>query len=99
MSPSRSTGFLEPDNGACERAVKPVAIGRRNWLFAGSDKGGQTAAILVGLCTTCKGLGIDPQAYLRDVLARISTHPAKRLDELLPDRWEELRRAGDAAPD
>lgn len=92
-------GFLELDNGACERAFKPVALGRKNWLFAGSDKGGQTAAILMSLCTTCKDLGIDPQAYLRDVLDRISTHPAKRIDELLPDRWQELRRAGDAAPD
>ena len=92
-------GFLELDNGACERAFKPVAIGRRNWLFAGSDKGGQTAAVLMSLCMTCKDRGIDPQAYLRDVLDRISTHPAKRIDELLPDRWQELRRAGDAAPD
>ena len=91
-------GFLELDNGACERAFKPVALGRKNWLFAGSDKGAQTAAILMSLCTTCKSLGIDPQAYLRDVLGRISTHPAKRIDELLPDRWQELRRAGDAAP-
>jgi transposase len=92
-------GFLELDNGACERAFKPVAIGRKNWLFAGSDKGGQTAAVLMSLCTTCKDLGIDPQAYLRDVLDRISTHPAKRIDELLPDRWQELRRAGGAGPD
>jgi hypothetical protein len=92
-------GFLELDNGACERAFKPVALGRKNWLFAGSDKGGQTAAILMSLCTTCKSLGIDPQAYLSDVLGRISTHPAKRIGELLPDRWQELRRAGDAAPD
>jgi transposase len=86
-------GFLELDNGASERAFKPVALGRKNWLFAGSDKGGQTAAILMSLCTTCKGRGIDPQAYLRDVLDRISTHPARRIDELLPDRWQELRRA------
>jgi transposase len=50
------------------------------------------------LCTTCKSLGIDPQAYLRDLLDRISTHPAKRITELLPDRWQELRRAGDAEP-
>jgi transposase len=92
-------GFLELDNGACERAFKPVALGRKNWLFAGSDKGGQTAAILMSLCTTCKSLGIDPQAYLRDVLSRISTHPAKRIDELLPDRWQELRRPDEAAPD
>src|SRR5262249_62006886 len=68
------------------------------WLFVGSDKGGETAAVLMSLCTTCKDLGIDPQAYLRDVLDRISTHPAKRIDELLPDRWQELRRAGGAAP-
>jgi transposase len=86
-------GFLELDNGACERAFKPVAIGRKNWLFAGSDKGGQTAAVLMSLCTTCKDLGIDPQAYLRDVLERISTHPARRIDELLPDRWQKLRAA------
>ena len=70
-------GYLELDNGAWERAFKPVAIGRKNWLFAGSDKGGQTAAVLMSLCTTCKDLGIDPQAYLRDVLDRISTHPAQ----------------------
>jgi transposase len=89
-------GFLELDNGECERAFKPVGIGRRNWLFAGSDKGGQTAAILMSLCTTCKKLGIDPQVYLRNVLERISTHPAKRIDELLPDRWQELRRVGTA---
>jgi hypothetical protein len=92
-------GFLELDNGACERAFKPVGIGRRNWLFAGSDKGGETAAVLMSLCMTCKNLGIDPQAYLRDVLDRISTHPAKRITELLPDRWQELRRAGDTEPD
>jgi transposase len=92
-------GFLELDNGECERAFKPVGIGRRNWLFAGSDKGGQTAAVLMSLCATCKALGIDPQAYLRDVLDRISTHPAKRIAELLPDRWQELRQAGNAATD
>ena len=68
-------GFLEIDNGASERAMKPVALGRKNWLFAGSDEGGKTAATLMSLCTTCKDLGIDPFAYLRDVLDRVSTHP------------------------
>jgi transposase len=92
-------GFLELDNGACERAFKPVALGRKNWLFAGSDKGGQTAAVLMSLCTTCKELEINPEAYLRDVLDRISTHPARRLEELLPDRWKALREAGAAAKD
>jgi transposase len=90
-------GFLELDNGACERAFKPVALGRKNWLFAGSDNGGQTAAVLMSLCTTCKNLGINPEAYLRDVLDRISTHPARLIEELLPDRWQALRQAGDAA--
>ena len=90
-------GYLELDNGASERALKPVAIGRKNWLFAGSDKGGETAAVLMSLCTTCKDLGVDPQAYLRDVLDRVSTHPARRIEELLPDRWKALRQAGDAA--
>ncbi len=90
-------GYLELDNGASERALKPVAIGRRNWLFAGSDKGGETAAVLMSLCTTCKDLGINPQAYLRDVLDRVSTHPARRIEELLPDRWQALRQAGDDA--
>src|SRR4029078_3564794 len=84
-------GFLELDNGACERAFKPVALGRKNWLFVGRDKGGETAAVLMSLCTTCKDLGIDPQAYLRDVLNRISTHPARRIEELLPDRWRGAR--------
>jgi transposase len=81
-------GFLEIDNGASERAMKPVALGRKNWLFAGSDEGGKTAATLISLCTTCKDLGIDPFAYLRDVLDRVSTHPNSRIEELLPDRWK-----------
>jgi transposase len=92
-------GFLELDNGACERAFKPVALGRKNWLFVGSDRGGETAAVLMSLCTTCKNLGIDPQAYLRDVLDRISTHPARRIEELLPDRWQALRQTGESAKD
>jgi transposase len=59
-------------------------------LFAGSDKGGQTAAILISFTATCKALGIDPFAYLSDVLNRISTHPNRRIHELLPDQWEKL---------
>ena len=81
-------GSLEIDNGASERALKPVALGRKNWLFAGSDEGGKTAATLMSLCTTCKDLGVEPFAYLRDVLDRVSTHPNSRIEELLPDRWK-----------
>jgi transposase len=89
-------GFLEIDNGASERALKPVALGRKNWLFAGSDEGGKTAATLMSLCTTCKELGIEPFAYLRDVLARVSTHPHSRIAELLPDRWKPAKAAAAA---
>jgi hypothetical protein len=65
---------------------------RKNWLFFGSEGGGATAAILFSLTETCKLLGVEPWAYLRDVLDRVSTHPARRIDELLPDRWEAIRR-------
>jgi transposase len=86
-------GFLAIDNNARERAVKPVALGRRNWLFAGSEGGGRTAAILFSLASTCKALRIGPFGYLRDVLDRVCTHPARRIADLLPDRWQ-ARRSG-----
>jgi hypothetical protein len=89
-------GFLEIDNGASERAMKPVALGRKNWLFAGSDEGGRTAATLMSLCATCKDLGVEPFAYLRDVLDRVSTHPQSRIEELLPDRWKSAESADPA---
>jgi hypothetical protein len=60
-------------------------------MFYGSDNGGQTAAVLTSLIATCKGLGIDPFAYLRDLFARISSHPQSRLGELLPDQWKATR--------
>ena len=82
------SGALEIDNNASERALRTVALGRKNWLFAGSDAGGKTAATLISLCMTCKTLGVEPWAYLRDVLDRVSTHPNSRIEELLPDRWK-----------
>lgn len=84
-------GDLEIDNNAAERSLRGVAVGRKNWLFFGSDAGGRTAAILTSLITTCKRLDIDPFAYLRDIFERISAHPAKRLSELLPDQWKAAR--------
>lgn len=62
---------------------------RKNWLFAGSEGGGRAAAILFSIVTTCKALKVDPFAYLRVVLERICTHPARRVAELLPDRWSD----------
>lgn len=89
-------GDLEIDNNGAERSLRGVAVGRRNWTFFGSDNGGRTAAVLTSLVATCKRHHIDPFAYLRDVLARISTHPQNRLEELLPDHWLAARATATA---
>jgi hypothetical protein len=78
--------YLAIDNNAVENALRPIAVGRRNWLHLGSDRGGRTAATLMSLVQSCKRNGNEPFAYLRDVLERVSTHPASRVDDLLPDR-------------
>jgi hypothetical protein len=75
-------------NNAAERALRGIALGRRAWLFAGSDRGGERAAAMYTLIATAKLNDIDPQAWLADVLARIADHPASRLDELLPWHWK-----------
>ena len=74
-------------NNAAERALRGIALGRKSWLFAGSDRGGQRAAAMYSLVVTAKMNDVDPQAWLADVLARIAGHPAHRLDELLPWNW------------
>jgi hypothetical protein len=74
-------------NNAAERALRGVCLGRKSWLFCGSDRGGQRAAIMYSLIGTAKLNNVDPQAWLADVLARIADHPASRLDELLPWNW------------
>ena len=80
-------GRLEIDNNAAERSIRPLALGRKNYLFAGSDAGGERAAAIYSLIETAKLNGIDPEAYLRDVIARIADHPINRIDELLPSNW------------
>jgi transposase len=94
---SAFTRFLDDgrvclSNNAAERGLRGIAIGRKSWLFAGSDRGGQRAAAMYSLIITAKMNDIDPQAWLADVLARIAEHPAHRIDELLPWNW---RRPGD----
>lgn len=75
------------DNNTAERAVRPLAIGRKNWLFVGSPNGGKAAAVLFSLVQTCRRLGIDPQEYLEDIMRRIMDHSSQKLHELLPDQW------------
>jgi hypothetical protein len=77
-------GDLAIDNNASENALRRVALGRRNWLFCGSDNGGHTGAILFSLIATCQRHHVEPFTYLRDVLTRIAAHPMSRLAELLP---------------
>ena len=74
-------------NNAAERALRGIALGRKSWMFCGSDRGGQRAAAMYSLIVTAKMNNIDPQAWLADVLARIAGHPASKIDELLPWHW------------
>jgi transposase len=80
-------------NNAAERALRGIAIGRKSWLFAGSDRGGERAAAMFTLIETAKLNGVDPQAWLADVLGRINDHPASRLDQLLPWHWKSAEQA------
>jgi len=80
-------GRLEMTNNAVERAIRPLAMTRKNYLFAGSDSGGIRAAAMYTLIETTKMNGLDPEAYLRDIIARIADHPINRIAELLPWNW------------
>ncbi len=79
-------------NNAAERALRPLCLGRRSWLFAESDRGGVRAAAMYTLIGTAKLNDVDPQAWLADVLARIAGMPQSRLHELLPWKWQEHSR-------
>ena len=84
-------------NNAAERSLRGIAVGRKNWTFAGSDAGGRRAAAVYSLIETCKLNDIDPQAWLADILARLPDHPAKKVDELLPWNWKARQLAATAA--
>lgn len=82
-------GRLEIDNNIAERAIRPIAIGRKNWLFAGSEAGGERAAAIYSVIETAKMNGLEPQAYITDVIAKIAADwPAARWDELMPWNWQ-----------
>ncbi len=75
-------------NNAAERALRRIACGRKSWMFCGSDRGGQRAAVMYSLIATCRMNNVDPEAWLRDVLARLPEHPASKIDHLLPWNWK-----------
>ena len=87
-------GRLEMSNNAAERGIRPLALGRKNYLFCGSDAGGQRAACLYTIIETAKMNGINPEAYLADVLTPIADHPIRQIDALLPWRWAPSQTAG-----
>jgi hypothetical protein len=84
-------GDLEIDNNGTERAIRGVAVGRNNWVFFGSDRGGKTAAVLRSFVASCQRAGVEPFAWFKDVLSRIADHPISRLTELLPHNWAAAR--------
>src|SRR5882724_9424956 len=90
-------GRLCMSNNAAERELRGIAVGRRNWTFAGSDEGGRRAAAIYTLIATAKLNDVDPQAWLADVLARLQDHPAKRIHEFLPWNWRQQHSAAEAA--
>jgi len=85
-------GRLKPDNNTAENAIRPLALGRKNWLFAASDRGARATALFLGLIQSCKACNVNPWAYFDDMLRRIMAHPVNRLRELLPDQWKPMPR-------
>ncbi len=90
-------GRVAIDNNAAERAMRPIALGRKNWLFAGADTGGETLARAMTLIETAKMNGLNPEAWLADVLDRIQDHKINRIDELLPWNWKPGAKLENAA--
>jgi transposase len=82
--------FARIDNNVSERALKHVVIGRKNWLFVGSEDGGESSAVLYSFAQTCRALKINPHEYFEDLFLRYQGHPASRLKELLPHNWKKL---------
>ena len=85
-------GRLKIDNNGAEQALRPIVLGRKNWLFAGSEAAAHRTTILYSLVQTCKHLQVNPFVYLRDVIERVSTHPARLVLELTPRQWKRLRQ-------
>ena len=88
-------GRLEISNNLVENALRSVALGRRNWMFVGSMKGGEAAALFYALAGTCRLNGVEPEAWFTDVIERIGDHPINRIDDFLPWKWQASRLTND----
>lgn len=91
LSVYAETAVLHIDNNPIENSIRPIAIGRKNYLFAGNDKAAQRAAMFYSLLATCKNYSINPFAWLTDVLNRVNEHKFQNIDELLPQNWKPLK--------
>jgi transposase len=91
-------GRLPIDNNGCEQAIRPIAVGRKSWMFTGSPRGGELGAAIYSIVESARRSGVNVFEYLRDVLVRVRVHPTDRMDELVPWRWQELREAGQLRP-
>ncbi len=91
-------GMLEIDNNLVENAIRPVAIGRKNYLFAGSHQAAQRAAMMYSLLACCKKNNVNPHEWLEDILKRISDHPINRIEDLLPNNWKQLTESSTNLP-
>ncbi|WP_309141230.1 transposase domain-containing protein [Novosphingobium sp. G106] len=85
-------GLLEISNNLVENALRGVALGRRNWMFVGSTKGGDASALFYSLVETCRLNGVETERWFTDVIERIGNHPINRIDELLPWKWQAARK-------
>jgi transposase len=84
--------YARLDNNVAERAVRPIAIGRKNWMFVGNEDGGEAAGILLSLVQSCRAIGANPREYLEDIMRRLMAHSNQKLQELLPDQWLKARQ-------
>lgn len=85
--------FAHLDNNVAERAIRPLAIGRKNWLFVGNEDGGEAAAVIYSLIQTCRALNVNPREYLEDVMRKLMSHSANKIDDLLPDAWAAAQKS------
>ncbi|MCP4343974.1 MAG: IS66 family transposase, partial [Desulfobacterales bacterium] len=84
---------IRMDNNSAEREMRKIVIGKKNWMFVGSEKAGNSMAMLYSLVQTCRNMTINPQEYLEDMFRRLLSHPHSRMHELLPDQWKKIRDA------